>query len=218
MLRLWAVVLTANMVGAFIFAFTISQTEMFEPNVRGAFAEIGREALKNWWALTMLKGIFAGWLIAMMVWMLPASESARFFVVIVMTYLVALGGFAHIIAGAVEVFYVVLTGAAQWGDYFRWALPTLAGNREGLAPCSGWAGRAHRAHHNMLESLVLFAALVLIAVVSQKTNSTTLLGAQIFFWARVAYALVYVAGLPWLRTGVWFISVIGLALIFFQLL
>jgi formate/nitrite transporter FocA (FNT family) len=128
MLRLWAVVLTANMAGAFIFAFTISQTEMFEPNVRGAFAEIGREAVKNWWALTLLKGIFAGWLIAMMVWMLPASESARFFVVIVMTYLVALGGFAHIIAGAVEVFYAVLTGAAQWGDYFRWALPTLAGN------------------------------------------------------------------------------------------
>jgi formate/nitrite transporter FocA (FNT family) len=96
--------------------------------VRGAFAEIGREAMKNWWALTLLKGIFAGWLIAMMVWMLPASESARFFVVIVMTYLVALGGFAHIIAGAVEVFYAVLTGAARWGDYFRWALPTLAGN------------------------------------------------------------------------------------------
>jgi formate/nitrite transporter FocA (FNT family) len=128
MLRLWAIVLTANMAGAFIFAFTISRTEMFEPNVRGAFAEIGREALKNWWALTLLKGVFAGWLIAMMVWMLPASESARFFVVIAMTYLVALGGFAHIIAGAVEVFYAVLTGAAQWGDYFRWALPTLAGN------------------------------------------------------------------------------------------
>jgi formate/nitrite transporter FocA (FNT family) len=127
-LRLWAVVLTANMAGAFIFAFTISQTEIFESNVRGAFAEIGREALKNWWALTLLKGIFAGWLIAMMVWMLPASESARFFVIIAMTYLVALGGFAHIIAGAVEVFYAVLTGAAQWGDYFRWALPTLAGN------------------------------------------------------------------------------------------
>jgi formate/nitrite transporter FocA (FNT family) len=128
MLRLWAVVLTANMAGAFVFAFTISQTEIFEPNVRTAFAEIGRDALKNWWALTLLKGVFAGWLIAMMVWMLPASESARFFVVIVMTYLVALGGFAHIIAGAVEVFYAVLTGAAQWGDYFRWALPTLAGN------------------------------------------------------------------------------------------
>src|SRR5262245_36752434 len=65
-------------------------------------------------------------------------------------------------------------------------LPTLAGNREGLGPCTGWAGRAARAHHNMLESLVLFAALILISVISQKTNATTLLGAQLFFWARVA--------------------------------
>lgn len=128
MLRLWAVVLLANMAGAFIFAFTISQTELFEPNVREAFRQIGVEALRGWWALTLLRGVFAGWLIAMMVWMLPASESARFFVVIVMTYLVALGGFAHIVAGAVEVFYVALIGTASWGDFFRWMLPTLAGN------------------------------------------------------------------------------------------
>ena len=127
-LRLWAVVLLANMAGAFIFAFTVSQTELFEPDVRNAFVDIAREALKGWWALTLLKGVFAGWLIAMMVWMLPASESARFFVVIFMTYLVALGGYAHIIAGAVEVFYAVLSGAATWGEYFRWMLPTLAGN------------------------------------------------------------------------------------------
>lgn len=97
-------------------------------------------------------------------------------------------------------------------------LPALAGNREGLAPCTGWAGRAHRAHQNMLESLVLFAALVLIAVVAGKTNATTLLGAQLFFGARLVYAVVYPAGIPWLRTGVWFVSVIGLILIFLQLL
>ena len=128
MLRLWAVVLLANVAGALIFAFTISHTELFEPNVREAFTEIGREALKGWWALTFLRGVFAAWLIAMMVWMLPASESARFFVVVAMTYLVALGGFAHVVAGSVEVFYAVLSGAASWGDYFRWMLPTLAGN------------------------------------------------------------------------------------------
>jgi uncharacterized MAPEG superfamily protein len=71
---------------------------------------------------------------------------------------------------------VAVTGAT-----LQVGLPTLAGNREGLAPCTGWAGRAQRAHHNMLESLVLFAALVLIAVVAGKTNATTLLGAQLFF-------------------------------------
>jgi formate/nitrite transporter FocA (FNT family) len=128
MLRLWAVVLLANVAGAFIFAFTVSHTELFEPDVRNAFVEIAREPLKSWWALALLKGVFAGWLIAMMVWMLPAAESARFFVVVVMTYLVALGGFAHVVAGSVEVFYAALAGAASWGDAFRWMLPTLAGN------------------------------------------------------------------------------------------
>lgn len=106
---------------------------------------------------------------------------------------------------------------AVGGATLQLGLPTLAGNREGLAPCTGWAGRAARAHHNMLENLVLFAALVLVAVAAGKTSSTTLLGAQIFVWARLAYAVIYVAGIPWLRTAVWFVSVIGLALIFFQL-
>jgi uncharacterized MAPEG superfamily protein len=103
------------------------------------------------------------------------------------------------------------------GATLQVGLPRLAGNREGLAPFTGWAGRAQRAHRNMLESLVLFAALVLVAAVSQKTNATTLLGAQLFFWARLAYAGVYLAGVPWLRTLIWLASMIGLVLIFLQL-
>ena len=103
------------------------------------------------------------------------------------------------------------------GATLQVGLPALAGNREGMPPFTGWAGRAYRAHRNMLESLVLFAALVLVAVVTNKTNATTLLGAQLFVWARLAYALVYLAGIPWLRTGVWVVSIVGLALIFFQL-
>jgi uncharacterized MAPEG superfamily protein len=69
----------------------------------------------------------------------------------------------------------------------------------------------------MLESLVLFAVLVLIAVISAKTSSNTLLGAQIFVWARLVYALVYMAGIPWLRTLVWLVSMAGLVIIFCQL-
>lgn len=104
------------------------------------------------------------------------------------------------------------------GATLQVGLPALAGNREGLAPATGWAGRAHRAHRNMLENLVLFAALVLIAALADRTNPMTLLGAQIFFWARLAYAAIYLAGIPWLRTAAWFVSVVGLVLIFAQLL
>jgi uncharacterized MAPEG superfamily protein len=103
------------------------------------------------------------------------------------------------------------------GATLQVGLPMLASNRDGMPPLTGWQRRAERAHHNMLESLVLFAALVLIAVVTNKTNSATLLGAQLFFWARLAYAPIFIAGIPWLRTLVWFASMIGLVIIFFQL-
>lgn len=105
---------------------------------------------------------------------------------------------------------------AVLGAMLQVGLPALAGNREGLPEITGWAGRAARAHRNMLENLVLFAALVLVAVAAGRTNAMTLLGAQIFVWARLAYLVVYVLGIPWLRTGVWAVSVVGLAMIFLQ--
>ncbi len=104
------------------------------------------------------------------------------------------------------------------GHTLQVGLPALAGNREGLPPATGWAGRAARAHRNMIENLALFAALVLIATLANRTDSMTLLGAQIFLWARLVYALVYLAGIPWLRTGAWLVSVVGMALVFFALL
>ena len=69
----------------------------------------------------------------------------------------------------------------------------------------------------MLESLVLFAVLVLVTEITNKNNTMTGLGAQLFFWARVAYTAIYIAGVQWVRTAVWGVSVIGLILIFFQL-
>ena len=121
-----------------------------------------------------------------------------------------------LLAWAVLLTLVQAIVAVQ-GAMMQVGLPALAGNREGLPEIKGWGGRAARAHRNMLENLVLFAALVLAAVVADRTNATTLLGAQIFLWARVAYVAVYVAGIPWLRTGVWAVSVVGLAMIFLQL-
>jgi uncharacterized MAPEG superfamily protein len=103
------------------------------------------------------------------------------------------------------------------GATLQVGLPTLAGNRQDLPELTGWVGRLQRAHRNMIENLVLFAVLVLVAVVSNKTNTTTLMGAQLFFWARLAYLVVYGAGVPWLRTGVWAVSVAGMAMIFSQL-
>jgi uncharacterized MAPEG superfamily protein len=119
------------------------------------------------------------------------------------------------------LFAVILTFVqmlvAAMGANQQVGLPTLAGNRDGLAEMTGWAGRARRAHLNMLENMVLFTALVLIAQVAGKANAMTALGASIFFWARLVYAGVYLAGISWVRTAVWFVSVIGMAIIAGQL-
>jgi uncharacterized MAPEG superfamily protein len=96
-------------------------------------------------------------------------------------------------------------------------LPILAGNRENIPDILGWAGRAARAHRNMLESLVLFAALVLTAHAAGISNAMTVLGAQLFVWGRVAYAVLYIAGIPWARTAAWAVAVAGMLMILSQL-
>ncbi len=122
---------------------------------------------------------------------------------------------AYLVWSAALTFVLVLIAAS--GATLQVGLPTLAGNREGMPEITGWAGRAQRAHRNMLESLILFAILVLVAHAVGVRNPTTLLGAQLFFWGRVAHAALYIAGIPWARTGAWAVSVVGLLLIFLQL-
>ncbi len=98
------------------------------------------------------------------------------------------------------------------------SLPDLAGNRENLPAVTGIADRAARAHRNMLESLVLFVALALVAHLANRANATALLGAQIFLGARVAHAILYIAGVPWLRTVAFGVSLAGLGMIAAQLI
>jgi len=95
-------------------------------------------------------------------------------------------------------------------------LPRLAGNRENMPELPGWAGRAQRAHRNMLENLVLFAVVVFAARLTNVSNAVTLLGAQLFFFGRIAHAILYIAGIPWLRTLAWLVSIVGIAMIFWQ--
>jgi len=128
-LRLWGVVLVANLLGALALALVIANTPAFDSPVQAAFAELGHHAMSHDFGTTMLRGIFAGWLIALMVWLLPFAESARVWVIIFITYLVGLGGFSHIIAGSVETFTLAAMGQASWLAVFGgFVLPTLLGN------------------------------------------------------------------------------------------
>lgn len=126
--RLWLVVLVANLIGAFIFAWFAAATPVFEADAKAEFLSIAREAIAPSAIVLFVRAIAAGWLIALMVWLLPAAEHARLAMIVLTTYLIALGHLTHSIAGSVDAFYLVVTGAAGWLDYARFAALALAGN------------------------------------------------------------------------------------------
>jgi formate/nitrite transporter FocA (FNT family) len=127
--KLWTVVLVSNIVGAHLFAWIVATTQMFSPEVRHAMFELSKEAADVTFGVAILRGIFAGWLIAMVVWMLAAIDTGRFAIIIIITYVVGLAGLTHIIAGSVEVLFLVMVGYKSWISIFvGYMLPTLIGN------------------------------------------------------------------------------------------
>ena len=128
-LRLWAIVLCANFVGTYLFALALGHSDIFPAPVHQAFTAIGLAHLGSSFGIIFTRAIFAGWLIALMVWLLPGAESARVSIIIIITYLVGLGGFNHIIAGSTTMLYLVVTHAISWGTYFSgFFFPTILGN------------------------------------------------------------------------------------------
>jgi len=127
--RLWVVVLAANLVGTWAFAAIVHAPNVFQPDVTAAFAGLAKEAIPPMFGVTFAKAFFAGWLIALMVWILPSARSARILVILIITYVVSLAHLSHIVAGSAEAAYGVISGSASFGDYFiGFLVPTLFGN------------------------------------------------------------------------------------------
>ena len=131
-LRLWNIVFATNIVGTWAFAALLLPHGVFQPAAVQALHDVAAEAMQGDFLTTLLRAVFAGWLIALMVWLLPSARSARLLIVLIVTYVVALSRLSHIIAGSVESAYAVLTGGAGLRDYILgFALPTLIGNTIG---------------------------------------------------------------------------------------
>jgi formate/nitrite transporter FocA (FNT family) len=131
-LRFWAIVLSANLVGALIFAALIAPPGLFPAPVYQALVDTGREAVGGGFLATMARSILAGWLIALMVWILPSTRSARLLVILILTYVVALGHFSHTVAGAIDAAFLVFSGNGGVSDFlFGFFVPTLVGNAIG---------------------------------------------------------------------------------------
>ena len=131
LLRLWGIVLLGNLVGGAVFAFAVGHLPVAEPATYEAVRASAGEMLANPpWAL-FAKGILAGWLIATMVWLATAAESAKTLVIVLLTWLVGIGGFAHVVVGAIEAWYLVFEGRLDIAGFLAFLLPTLLGNLVG---------------------------------------------------------------------------------------
>ncbi|RMR11841.1 formate/nitrite transporter family protein [Pseudomonas syringae group genomosp. 3] len=129
LLRLWAVVLTGNLAGTLLVAYVMLNLPIFDTSTDKAFLEIGRKVMENDLGQMFSKGIVSGWMIATMVWMIASMENAKIAIIVLITYLMALGDFTHIVVGSAEVSYLVFAGEIAWKDFwFAFAGPTLAGN------------------------------------------------------------------------------------------
>jgi formate/nitrite transporter FocA (FNT family) len=131
-LRMWGVVLAANLAGAMLFALVLAVHSLFTADIVHSLDIIAARPFEYDALHNMIRAIFAGWLIALMVWMLPAAGEMDTVVIILVTYVVGAAAFPHIIAGSVDTFYAGVTGLVSWRDVLLgFTLPTLVGNTVG---------------------------------------------------------------------------------------
>ena len=129
LLRLWGIVFAGNLVGGALFAYGIGHMQLLEPAARAAMVSAATEMMQDSVLQMFTKGIVAGWLIATMVWLAAAAESAKTLVIVLMTWLVAIGGFAHVVVGSIEGLFLVFEGQLPLARFLgAFMLPTLAGN------------------------------------------------------------------------------------------
>jgi len=130
--RLWSIVLVGNVVGAAIFAFVVARAPVFSSAVQHAFGELGADAYAPSGGTLFIRAVFGGWLIATMVWLLPSAEASRPAIIGILTYVVGAAALAHVVAGSVEVLYLVAEGVVSpWGFVAHFFVPVFLGNSVG---------------------------------------------------------------------------------------
>jgi formate/nitrite transporter FocA (FNT family) len=130
--RIWGIVFAANMAGTLFAALFCVFTPVITPELREAMLTIGREMMEANWPVMVFGGISSGFLIATMVWLIPSAGPAQVHIVTLMTYLIAVGGFPHIVAGSVEAFMLVAHGELSLPRMLvDFTIPVLLGNTIG---------------------------------------------------------------------------------------
>ena len=129
MARLWAIVLAANLAGTLFAALFCTFTPVLPAQLYDGMLTVSRDLLAfGWWDM-VFRAIAAGFLMAAMVWLMPGAERTQFHVIMLMTWLIAIGGFTHIVAGSMEAYLLLLAGDwAWWQMVGEFMVPVLVGN------------------------------------------------------------------------------------------
>ena len=131
-MRLWGTVFAANIVGTFAFAAATVYAGLFSAEQIAAFMDISHHLMQKSPSEMLLHAVPAGFLVAALVWMMPSSEGSEFWVIVTLTYLIALGDFAHVVAGSAEAFLLLLVGDIGFGKaIFGFLVPAFIGNTIG---------------------------------------------------------------------------------------
>ncbi len=128
-LRMWGVVLGANLLGGLAIALVIAKSGLLPSDAHAAMKLTGAEAIEPGFGLVFLRAIFGAWLIALIVWLLPFAESGRLWMIVIITYFVGLGHLSHVVAGSIQVFALAFTGGTSWSEVVTgFVVPALFGN------------------------------------------------------------------------------------------
>ncbi len=134
LLRVWGVVLVGNVLGAGLGAFVLANTQVLSPTAMQAGTEFAGSALELAWWDVFFKSLFAGWLVASVVWLEHAARDtiARLFLVYIVFYMIAAAELFHVITTATDALYFVFVGrAGLWTVFYEFWLPVLLGNTVG---------------------------------------------------------------------------------------
>ncbi|HEU5077664.1 MAG TPA: formate/nitrite transporter family protein [Opitutaceae bacterium] len=127
--RLWGIVLLTNLIGAAVVALFLTKAPVLEESIRVELLKLGEITVRPDFITIACRGVLAGWLIALLVWLLPFAEAGRVWIIIILTYVIGIAGFSHVIAGSIEVFALAWAERLSWVQAFiGFIIPALIGN------------------------------------------------------------------------------------------
>lgn len=133
MLRVWGLLLAGNLAGTLLFSWVMARTPAIAEPLKVSMLQLAERATAPTFSLTLYHAIFAGWLIALLTWVLASTRhtGAQLVLIWLLTAPISAFEFNHSIVGSAEAFYRAWAGSAQWGPMVSFIVAAVIGNAIG---------------------------------------------------------------------------------------